>query len=227
MTHPDGVSDGGAPTGTPTLPHPVPVALQRGAGDAEAVHRDAAAAGHRFLILVVLAVTAVAATLAGLVADHLGAHGETTAVVVCLAVLAVAGFGYRRLQGDVLHVAVGLAAPGAALAAARVGGWYEETPTGWIIVAVGTAWAALTVAGWLAERGLGFGWAAVLLFVGGQVLTAGRSPSAGFAVLGLLGVAALIGFGVLARSGRGRSLTLLAVGVTTLAVMIPQLAAAL
>jgi hypothetical protein len=227
MTQPDGVSDGGAPTGTPTLPDPAPVALQRGAGDAEAVHRDAAAAGHRLLTLLVLAVAAVVATLAGLVADRLGARGEVTGGAACLAVLVVAGFGYWRLQGDVLHVAVGLAVPGAALGAARVGGWYEETPTGWIIVAVGVAWAALTVAGWLAERGLGFGWAAVLLFVGGQVLTAGRSPSSGFAVLALLGVAALIGFGVLARSGRGRSLTLLAVGVATLAVMIPQLVAAL
>jgi hypothetical protein len=110
----------------------------------------------------------------------------------------------------------GIGAAAAAIASLRVTGWYGERSTGWAFVAVGVAWGAATLCGLLAERGLGFGWGGVLIFVGAELLTTTDPPVLGYAALTLLAVAGFAGF------SWGRSLTLLVIGVATLAVLVPQ-----
>jgi hypothetical protein len=164
--------------------------------------------------------TTVAAVLAGgagaVLVDARGASGDWAAFAFSWIALAVAGVAYAFCRSELLHTALGLGVAASAVASLRVTGWYGERSTGWTFVALGAAWGAATLRGVLAERGLGFGWGGVLVFVGAELLVTADPKVLGYLVLTLLMATGLAGF------ARGRSLTLLVIGVATLAVLVPQ-----
>jgi len=153
---------------------------------------------------------------AAVAADGLGQGGDRAALAFAGTAFLLAAAAYARCRSELLHTLLGLGAPALALTGLRASGWYGERSTGWVVVAVGAAWGAATLGHVLSERGLGFGWAAVLVFVGAELLTTTRPATAGYALLALLAAAGLVGY------ARSRSLTLLAVGAATLAVLVPQ-----
>lgn len=174
-------------------------------------------ARRRLVSLLATAAAVLAGGSAAVLVQAGEVNGDWTAFAWSWTAAAVLGPAYALCRAELLHVVLGLGVATSVLASVRVLGWYAETSTGWAFVAVGVGWALATLTGLLTERGLGFGWAGVLVFVGAELLTATGVPATGYGVLGALVVAGLAGF------TRGRSLTLLVIGVATLAVLVPQL----
>ncbi|HEY6794944.1 MAG TPA: hypothetical protein VI248_09700 [Kineosporiaceae bacterium] len=159
---------------------------------------------------------AAAVFVDALVVDARHASGDWTAFAFAWTSLLIAVAAYGTCRSELLHTVLGMAVAASALASLRVTGGYGERSTGWTFVAVGIGWGLATLRGLLAERGLGFGWTGVLVFVGAELLTTTEQSVLGYAVLALLATAGFAGF------TRGRSLTALVIGVATLAVLVPQ-----
>jgi multisubunit Na+/H+ antiporter MnhC subunit len=174
-------------------------------------------APRRRLVSVLISVAALlSGGAAAVVVDAEHASGDWAAFAFAWSTLLIAGAAYLACRAELLHTVLGMAAAAAALASLRVTGGYGERSTGWTFVAVGVGWGVATLRGLLAERGLGFGWSGVLVFVGAELLTAAEPATVGYAVLALLAAAGIAGF------TWGRSLTALVIGVATLAVLVPQ-----
>jgi hypothetical protein len=167
----------------------------------------------RLVSALVVVASSLAAGAAAVVAPL-----EHTGTAAALTGLAVAGLGYVACRSPLLHLATAVGALGALYAVWDDAGWYGPA-TGIAIVVLGVAWAALSLAGVLAERALGLGVGAVLVFVGGETLVVESSTAGdvlGYGVLVALVVAGLGGYVLL------RQVPLLVAGAFTLAVVVPQ-----
>jgi hypothetical protein len=163
----------------------------------------------------------LAAGLTAGAADVLLAPSGDPLIVSSAALVVLVG-GYAACRSSLLHVATAFTALLTGFAV-RDAADLPLDAAGIGAVALGAAWAGLALARVLAERQLGLVTGAVLAFIGGESLAigtlesgAGRLEFAGYAVLGLVAVAALVGY------VRLRYVGLLAAGTVALAVVVPQ-----
>jgi hypothetical protein len=180
---------------------------------------DRRGAGPRRRLFSALALV-VAGLAGGVTLVGVGDPGTWDAVLWTGTALGVLAVAYAACRTPLLHVAT--AAATAALAQFVVGTAMPDWRwTGvWIGVAllgVAAGWLALTVTGLLDEAALGLTVAAVVAFVGGEVIALqDRYEWGGFLSLAVLAVAGLVGY------VRTRHVGVLVVGVVALATVVPQ-----
>lgn len=133
--------------------------------------------------------------------------------------LAVSAVGYLFCRGPLLHLATGVSlAWFGGMAAFLYGGDQDWWRSGGLGVALaGAAWLALSLLRRLRERELGLALGAAGVFIGGEMLTSmDFSPEPGYITIALLVVLTLTGY------VRTQTISLLAAGVISLAVIVPQ-----
>ncbi len=170
-------------------------------------------ARRRLISVLVLVAAAFSAALGEELSDH---NDQVWSIG---AFLVVAATGYLLCRGGLLHLATGISL-------AWFGGmtlflygddheWWRSSGLG--VTLAGTLWLVLSLTGRLRERQLGLAIGAAAVFVGGEILTAlDFSPEPGFIVIAVLAVLALTGY------VRTQELVLLAAGVVSLAILVPQ-----
>jgi hypothetical protein len=131
-----------------------------------------------------------------------------TAAVVCLA-------SYALCRNSLLHLALGVASTSTVVELTnRVSGSTDHAA--WGFVAAGLLWVALAAWRVLDERTLGDLFGAATVYLGGEMLAIDRGEAVGYVVVGLVGVAGLVGY------LRTRRVPILVIGVVALATVVPE-----
>lgn len=199
--------------------------VARGTPGGWTIHERGRGAGpRRRLVSVLLLVTA---GLGGGVAAVLH-EGSDDSMVYFLTAFALSAAFYAVCRGFVLHAGTAFAAT---LAAAMTASELFIEPTdyltneareqlviGFTLLGVAVVWAALTLIRILDEQALGLFIAAVVAFFAGEVLAQSGEDTSwiGYLVLASLAAGCLLGY------VRSRHVALLAVGVVSLATVVPQ-----